>query len=187
MPELTLQFVLSKLEHNMLIIRIIKYCTMVKGRSQCAYFISSCQNDIKDRQGSFKMRAWQLYRKKSAWDQRAPIDAFRSVDGHAQDRSLLSIVLQTVRTKDVWIADRNFVRLISPAGLIQKGLSLLSVNTNTTHPDPLGKKPLTIYWFEKIGSPLPLNCGKKMKNFCWRWNAIRKLKNNYSNSLSLSR
>src|SRR3954468_505716 len=38
-------------------------------------------------------------------------DAFLTPDGHAQERSLLDEVLQTVRDKDLWIADRNFCTL----------------------------------------------------------------------------
>lgn len=36
------------------------------------------------------------------------IDIFPCEDGHAQERSLLAPVLQTVRKGDLWIADRNF-------------------------------------------------------------------------------
>jgi hypothetical protein len=36
------------------------------------------------------------------------IDAFPCADGHAQERSLLPQVLQTVEKGDLWIADRNF-------------------------------------------------------------------------------
>jgi hypothetical protein len=39
---------------------------------------------------------------------RLPIDVFPCEDGHAQERSLLSTVLQTVEKDDVWVADRNF-------------------------------------------------------------------------------
>ena len=35
-------------------------------------------------------------------------DVFLTQDGHAQERSLLDEVLQTVRERDLWIADRNF-------------------------------------------------------------------------------
>jgi hypothetical protein len=35
-------------------------------------------------------------------------DVFLTPDGHAQERSLLDDVLQIVRERDVWIADRNF-------------------------------------------------------------------------------
>jgi IS4 transposase len=35
-------------------------------------------------------------------------DVFLTPDGHAQERSLLDQVLETVRERDLWIADRNF-------------------------------------------------------------------------------
>ncbi len=37
-----------------------------------------------------------------------PIDVFPCEDGHAQERSLLKTVLETIVADDVWIADRNF-------------------------------------------------------------------------------
>ena len=39
---------------------------------------------------------------------RLPIDVFPCEDGHAQERSLLKEVLETIQIDDVWIADRNF-------------------------------------------------------------------------------
>lgn len=36
------------------------------------------------------------------------IDVFPCEDGHAQERSLLAPVLETVADRDVWVADRNF-------------------------------------------------------------------------------
>jgi IS4 transposase len=36
------------------------------------------------------------------------IDVFPCEDGHAQERSLLPAVLETVQPRDLWIADRNF-------------------------------------------------------------------------------
>jgi IS4 transposase len=38
-------------------------------------------------------------------------EVFLTPDGHAQERSLLDDVLQTVRERDVWMADRNFCTL----------------------------------------------------------------------------
>jgi IS4 transposase len=38
-------------------------------------------------------------------------DVFLTPDGHAQERSLLDDVLETVRERDLWIADRNFCTL----------------------------------------------------------------------------
>jgi len=39
------------------------------------------------------------------------IDVFPCEDGHAQERSLLGPVLDTVQPKDLWIEDRNFCTL----------------------------------------------------------------------------
>lgn len=39
---------------------------------------------------------------------RIPFDVFPCPDGHAQERSLLTDVLETVRKDDLWVADRNF-------------------------------------------------------------------------------
>ena len=36
------------------------------------------------------------------------VDVFPCEDGHAQERSLLGSVLETVQPRDVWVADRNF-------------------------------------------------------------------------------
>jgi len=41
-------------------------------------------------------------------DRRLVCDVFPCEDGHAQERSLLGEVLQTVQEDDLWIADRNF-------------------------------------------------------------------------------
>jgi len=41
-------------------------------------------------------------------EQMLVVDVFPCEDGHAQERSLLGEVLQTVNPKEVWIADRNF-------------------------------------------------------------------------------
>lgn len=38
-------------------------------------------------------------------------DAFLTPDGHAQERTLLDDVLQTVQERDLWMADRNFCTL----------------------------------------------------------------------------
>ncbi len=39
---------------------------------------------------------------------RIPFDVFPCEDGHAQERSLLGDVLETVKKDDLWVADRNF-------------------------------------------------------------------------------
>jgi IS4 transposase len=44
-------------------------------------------------------------------DREAIADLFPIEDGHAQERSSLDPVIETVRTKDLWICDRNFCTL----------------------------------------------------------------------------
>ena len=48
-------------------------------------------------------------------------DVFLCEDGHAQERSLLPLVLETVTTKQVWIADRNFCTRSFLLGIAQRG------------------------------------------------------------------
>lgn len=49
------------------------------------------------------------------------IDLFACEDGHAQERSLLSLVLETIAPKDVWIADRNFCTAGFLRGIDRRG------------------------------------------------------------------
>jgi IS4 transposase len=49
------------------------------------------------------------------------IDVFPCEDGHAQERSLLPAVLETVRPRDLWIADRNFCTGGFLAGIAARG------------------------------------------------------------------
>jgi IS4 transposase len=49
------------------------------------------------------------------------IDVIPCEDGHAQERSLIAEVLQTVETNDLWIEDRNFCTLGFIFGVAQKG------------------------------------------------------------------
>jgi hypothetical protein len=48
---------------------------------------------------------------------RLPIDVFPCEDGHAQERSLLKTVLETIEKDDVWIADRNFCVVTFTCGI----------------------------------------------------------------------
>jgi hypothetical protein len=48
-------------------------------------------------------------------------DVFPCEDGHAQERSLLDAVLQTVAERDVWMADRNFCVLSFLLGVATRG------------------------------------------------------------------
>lgn len=47
-------------------------------------------------------------------------DVFPCEDGHAQERSLLSEVLETVETSDLWIGDRNFCTQRFIFGIVSK-------------------------------------------------------------------
>jgi hypothetical protein len=48
------------------------------------------------------------------------VDVFPCEDGHAQERSLLDAVLQTIAARDVWVADRNFCTLGFLTGIAQR-------------------------------------------------------------------
>ena len=48
---------------------------------------------------------------------RLPIDVFPCEDGHAQERSLLKTVLETIVENDAWIADRNFCTIEFTCGI----------------------------------------------------------------------
>jgi len=52
---------------------------------------------------------------------RMPTDVFPCEDGHAQERSLLRDVLETVEQRDVWVADRNFCTRDFLIGIQQRG------------------------------------------------------------------
>jgi hypothetical protein len=52
---------------------------------------------------------------------RLVIDVFPCEDGHAQERSLLPQVLETVQVNDVWIDDRNFSTADFLLGIRQRG------------------------------------------------------------------
>jgi IS4 transposase len=54
-------------------------------------------------------------------DCRLITDVFPCEDGHAQERSLLPQVLETVRRKDLWIADRNFCTTMFLFGIAERG------------------------------------------------------------------
>lgn len=52
---------------------------------------------------------------------RIPVDVFPCEDGHAQERSLLSHVLPTVKKRDLWVADRNFCTVLFTCGIDDRG------------------------------------------------------------------
>jgi hypothetical protein len=49
------------------------------------------------------------------------IDAVCCEDGHAQERSLLDPILETVAARDVWVADRNFCTTAFLFGIARRG------------------------------------------------------------------
>jgi len=56
---------------------------------------------------------------------RLPVDVFPCEDGHAQERSLLDQVLQTVQAQDAWVADRNFCTREFTCGIASKEAFLI--------------------------------------------------------------
>ena len=49
-----------------------------------------------------------------------PVNVFPCEDGHAQERSLLNAVLQTVSNNDLWVADRNFCTVDFTCGIADR-------------------------------------------------------------------
>jgi hypothetical protein len=69
------------------------------------------------------------------------IDAFPCEDGHAQERSLLPAVLETVEAKDLWIADRNFCTTGFLFGIArQKGSFVIRQHASTLTYELLGNR-----------------------------------------------
>jgi len=54
-------------------------------------------------------------------DRHLVCDVIPCDDGHAQERSLLNQVLETIRQGDLWIADRNFCTVAFLAGIAARG------------------------------------------------------------------
>jgi IS4 transposase len=69
------------------------------------------------------------------------IDAFLCEDGHAQERSLLDQVLETVAAKDLWIADRNFCTTNFLFGIAGRGgCFVIRQHAATLHYTLVGKR-----------------------------------------------
>jgi IS4 transposase len=69
------------------------------------------------------------------------IDAVLCEDGHAQERSLLDQVLETVAAKDLWIADRNFCTTDFLFGIARRrGSFIIRQHASTLHYALLGKR-----------------------------------------------
>jgi IS4 transposase len=69
------------------------------------------------------------------------IDAILCEDGHAQERSLLDQVLETVAEKDLWIADRNFCTTDFLFGIAGRGgFFIIRQHASTLHYTLVGKR-----------------------------------------------
>ena len=78
------------------------------------------------------------------WDQATRLvrDVFLSECGHAQERSLLGQVLETVQKHDLWIADRNFCTLGFLFGLWSRQARFVIRQHGTLVGKPVGKPRL---------------------------------------------
>ena len=78
------------------------------------------------------------------WDQvtRLVRDVFLTEDGHAQERSLLCQVLESVERHDLWIADRNFCTLGFLFGLWWKRARFVIRQHGSLVGKPIGKRKL---------------------------------------------
>jgi Transposase DDE domain len=62
-------------------------------------------------------------------------------DGHAQERAALPAVLDRVRSREVWIADRNFCTTGFLFGLVLRGAKfVIRQHRQTLHWEPVGRK-----------------------------------------------
>jgi IS4 transposase len=69
------------------------------------------------------------------------IDVVLCEDGHAQERSLLDQVLQTVAAQDLWIADRNFCTTNFLFGIAGRGgFFVIRQHASTLHYTLVGKR-----------------------------------------------
>lgn len=69
------------------------------------------------------------------------IDMFPCEDGHAQERSMLSAVLETVKPGDLWVADRNFCTQNFLLGIKdRRAYFLIRQHANALHSELVGKR-----------------------------------------------
>jgi len=74
-------------------------------------------------------------------DRMLATDVFPCEDGHAQERSLLPQVLETVQPRDLWIADRNFCTTAFLFGIAQRqGAFLIRQHASTLNYELLGQR-----------------------------------------------
>jgi hypothetical protein len=68
-------------------------------------------------------------------------DVFPCEDGHAQERSLLGSVLETVQPRDVWVADRNFCTTDFLFGIARRdGCFVIRQHAATLHIEGMGQR-----------------------------------------------
>ena len=70
---------------------------------------------------------------------RLPIDVFPCEDGHAQERSLLDSVLESVERGDCWMADRNFCTAAFLHGIADRGASFIIRRHGNLSYRPVGR------------------------------------------------
>lgn len=71
---------------------------------------------------------------------RLPINVFPCEDGHAQERSLLGAVLETIQPNNVWIADRNFCTVEFTCGIVT-AKAFFIIREHKKYPfQPIGKE-----------------------------------------------
>jgi len=78
----------------------------------------------------------------AVYDQQTDLvtNVFLTPDGHAQEASLLSDVLETVEARDVWIADRNFCTLAFLCGLAAQDAAFVIRQHGRLHGRLLGSR-----------------------------------------------
>jgi IS4 transposase len=69
----------------------------------------------------------------------AIVDSFPIEDGHAQERSALDAVLETLRARQLWVADRNFCTLKFLNGIAAAGSRFIIRQHGQLAGKPLGK------------------------------------------------
>jgi Transposase DDE domain len=69
----------------------------------------------------------------------AVVDCFPIEDGHAQERSALDAVLETVRARQLWVADRNFCTLMFLYGIQAAHAAFVIRQHGQLQGKPLGK------------------------------------------------
>jgi len=85
---------------------------------------------------------------------RFPVDVFPCEDGHAQERSLLKTVLETIVKDQVWIADRNFCTVDFTCGIDERDAFFI-IREHKKHPSQLiGKEK----YIGKTGKNTPGVC-----------------------------